>query len=313
MAYQQTNATSVEDLINKIATFAAANGWTVRRNNLVTTSRTVTLQKSGDNIHVWNTATNAIRLRGSVGYDGELTPDNQPLKAVSEANCNLTNTGPYGNVFLFASGTPAEYIHVVIEIAGGIFRHLSFGELVKSGSFTGGTYFDAISWNTSTNFANDWSNSFHHRLFDGYSLSNGNRGGVRCDVDGNANYFAPFALPSAYATPTASGGMHTNGLITNADQSSRNVDGFYSRSINTWSGINSIKGVRIRVYRGSGYHSEIGEVPGMRFLNMSRLQVGDEFTIGPDTWKVFPWIRKGSGPITDQYSLEFAFCYLKTV
>lgn len=310
MAYQLTSATTVEDLVNKIADFAATAGWTVRRNTLVTTSRTVTIQKGGDNIHIWNTVTSAVRVRASVGYDVALAANAQPNQAVSEGQCN-TGVGPFSNVFLFAGNAPTEYLHVVVEISSGIFRHMHFGELRKIGAYTGGTFFEAMYYNgTNTNYNDSPFSTYHHISFSSRSEDAGSRGGVRCDVDGNANYFAPFERAASYATPTASGLGALAGGSTGDDYRSRFYDAFFLRSVNSWSGVTPLKPIKIRVERGANYYSEIGEVPGIRSILMSRFQPGDEFTIGSDVWKVFPWVRQGM--VTDQqYSYDYAFAYLK--
>ena len=48
----------------------------------------------------------------------------------------------------------------------------------------------------------------------------------------------------------------------------------------------------------------------MRFLNMTRFVAGEEFTLGSDTWKVFPWIKQGGAV---PHSQQFAFAYKKVL
>lgn len=306
MAYQQTNATSVSDLIDRIVTFAGANGWTVHRNSIVGSGRRATVQKGGDYIHIWDVGTSLFNLRASVNYDSAAAGDLQPNQSVSQAQSNC-GSGPFSNVFLFSN---SNCIFVAFEISSGIFRHVSFGAIQKFGTFTGGTFFEASYHNTVQPHA--VMGSYHHRMFDTDSGNNGFRGGVRCDVDGNANYFAPFCGRAAYGTPVANGGIGPNDASNDSNDGYRTNEAFYQRSINSWSGITPIQPIKIRVERASGYWSEIGEVPGIRFLNMSRFQPGDEFTIGSDVWKVFPFTRKGDDPTgTQVYSSEYAFAYLK--
>ena len=305
MAYQATSATSVPDLIDKIATFAGANGWTVHRNTLGSGLRNLSISKGGDYVHVFNTGTTDVLVRSSVGYDGGLAGIAQPNQAVSQAQANV-GTGPFSNVFLFENSS---CLFAVIEISSGIFRHLCFGSLVKYGAYTGGTFFDAFYLHPSIQPDSPAGASYSHPLFSNWSQNQGAAGGVRCDVDGNANYFAPFRYQAAYATPVASGAMQAYGA---GDYGNRAFESFYDRSVNSWSGVTPLQPIKIRVERTGGtYWSEIGHVPAMRFLNMSRFQVGDEFSIGPDTWKVFPWIRKGY--VYDQpYSSDLGWAYLKT-
>ncbi|MNE91947.1 hypothetical protein D3C80_1896190 [compost metagenome] len=44
---------------------------------------------------------------------------------------------------------------------------------------------------------------------------------------------------------------------------------------------------------GDEFLSPIGVVPGIRYMDMTNYTPGDEFSLGPDTWKVFPWYQKG--------------------
>lgn len=306
MAYQATSATSVPDLIDKIAIFAGANGWTVHRNDLAGALRTVTVSKGGDYINIFNTGSTDVQVRGAVGYDGGLAGSAQPNQAITQATAN-TGSGPFSNVFFFENNS---CLFAVIEIASGIFRHLCFGSLVKYGTYSGGTFFDAFYLHPTNDPQDPAGSTYHHPLFGQYGPNQGACGGVRCDVDGNTNYFAPFRRTNNVATPVASGAMSSANEASN-DYGSRSFAGFYDRSVNSWSGVTPLQPIKLRVERAGTYYSEIGHVPAMRFLNMSRFQVGDEFSIGPDTWKVFPWVRKGY--VFDQpYSSELGWAYLKT-
>jgi hypothetical protein len=302
MAYQATSATSVPDFIDKLATFAGANGWTVHRNDLAGALRTLTVSKGGDYVHVWNTNSTDVLIRASVGYDGGLSPSSQPNQSVSSGGSNF-GTGPFSNVFFFEN---ASCLFAVVEISSGIFQHVCFGLLTKYGAYTGGTFFDTTNYDLGYDPHNPLYH-YNHALFSQHSQGAAG-GGVRCDVDGNTNYFAPFRNPTVYATPVASGGF---GEYGGGDYPNRVLEAFYNRSINSWSGNTPLQPIKIRVERPGTYYSEIGHVPGMRFLNMTRFQVGDEFSVGPDTWKVFPWIRKGY-VLNQPYSSELAWAYLKT-
>jgi hypothetical protein len=308
--YTETTATSVEDLLDQIAIAAAAEGWTVDRNALVGSLRTVTLHKSGDYIHLWNTAVDHFFMRGSTGYDGLETPDNQPGMSETRAQCNCYD-GPFGEVFFFADDSPAEHFHVVINIDGIRYRHATFGMLDKFGAYTGGTYFDAIHWDDADGTANGNPLDLdHHQLFSCSSAANTNIGAVRCDLDGETDYFAGFANPGELTGPNATGGFGSE----NAGEGGSYGDGFrtksafYDRSINTWTGRTPLQHIQIRVQRADNFYTPIGEVPNIRFLNMTRYVAGEEFTLGADTWKVFPWIKQGG---TAPHSQQFAFAYKK--
>lgn len=297
--YQQTVANSPEALVDVIAQFASTAGWTVDRNNLVGSVRTATLHNSGTYIHLWNDA-DELFIRSSAGYDSGAAGSGQPDQSSSTAAIDL-GAGPYPSVYLFAADEPSEHVYAVVEKAAGIYRHMGFGELVKLGSWTGGTFFDGTRPSSSSaDKDNPW-DLRNHPMFSGFDYLGGmnERGGVHCDVDSRVNYFAPFASTSLTSAPVA------QGTSLGATR-----DGFYNFSINSWSGITPLMPIRVRVERASGFYSDIGDVPAVRFLNMSRFQPAEEFVIGTDTWKVFPWWRQGF--VNDQeYSEQTAFAYLK--
>lgn len=319
--YQLTTAASIEDFLNKLAVAAASTGWTVHRNTLAGSNRLVTLQRSGDYIHLWNSDQTGIKMRGSVGYSSGAGGDAQPLQAVYQAFCN-TGAGPFANAVFFADNSPAEHFFAALEVEGGKFRHLSFGMLVKTGAYAGGTFYDCTNWLADGNSlgAHDALSAYNHRMFDVGSIvaPNNSVGSVRCDVDGNTNYWAPFFAKQAAAGPAASGGLGPRSLDAsyNDGDGYRAAEGFYFRSINSWSGQTPLQRIQVRVERPDGYWSVIGEVPGVRYLNMARFAPGEEFTIATDTYKVFPFIRQGDTPggsVWHQYSQNHAYGYLKKV
>lgn len=311
MAYQQTTATSVEDLIDKVATFATGLGWTVERNTIVSGNRIVSLKRaSSDFIHIFNTDTVNLRLRASTGINTGVAVSSQPGVSTAEAVANC-GAGPFATVFFFGDSTPSNYIHCTFDTGSAIFRHFSLGEVQKIGTWTGGTYFDATFVEPSSSF-NANPTTTQNRVMFSMGASTGVEGGVRCDVDGNTNYFAPIADIGSFTTPTVICGG------TNGSQSpeSRDQEGFHLASVNSWSGITPLRPIKMRVERGSGFFSEIAYVPGIRRVNLQRWAVGDEFSIGPDTWKVFPWWRQGTRPTgdtTSPYSDQYGFAFLKTL
>lgn len=323
--YSATNASSLENLIDKIAQFAVAAGWTQHKNTIASGLRIVALRKGGDYIHIWNTNTTTINIRGSVGFTSGNAPTAQPNQSIRVATAVFT-AGPFANVFMFADNSPSEHVHVAVEITGGEFRHLSFGLLDKSvaGAYTGGTYWDLVHWDlaTSRRFT-PWS-AYHHWMFgDGYQSTQG-WGSVRCDHGSLTNYFAPFLAASRTtgATEPVVGGLTgfdsntTQAANQNYGDSARSISGFYSRSINSWMGITPMMPIQIRLWRPGNYFSILGEVPNIRFINMSRFTPGEETTLGTsDVWKVFPLVRQNEGVNGDglNSSSQVGYAYKKVM
>jgi hypothetical protein len=307
MAYQEiTTAANPADVINGIAVFAGANGWTVERNNLSGSNRTVTLKRAeSDYVHLWNTNTSELRVIGSVDYAAGSTPDTQTNRGF-EANANL-GAGPYTKVFLFADSAPAPHIHIVVEVSAGIFRTISLGVLEKTGAYTGGTYYDATRWTVDVNGVS-W-NSVQHACFEYNRGSVGFSGSIRVDIpaDSRTNAWAnttgyPFYNGLAYAISDQPSGL---GALTTLA---------YNRNQAPFSGNVLLAPIQNYVLRVGGLYSPIGTFPNVRYLRMDRFSPGEEITIGTDTWKIFPFVRQGvSVASATPYSAQHAYAFKKVV
>lgn len=322
--YSATNASSLENLIDKIAQFAVAAGWTQHKNTIGSGLRIVALRKGGDYIHIWNTTTSVLNIRGSVGFTSGAAPTAQPNQS-ARLGTSTFGTGPFANVFMFADNSPAEHIHVVTEIRGGVFAHISFGMLDKTcaGTYTGGTYFDVSFWDaTSYRRYTPWS-AYHHWLFGSLGQSAAlTVGSVRADHGSLTNYFAPFtvAINTTVGTEPIANGLGGGSTDTSTSESlnygdaARFVSGFYSRSINSWMGVTPMMPIQVRLERAGAYFSLLGEVPNIRFLNMSRFTPGEEVTLGTsDVWKIFPMRRQNEGVNgdTEDSSSQVALAFKK--
>lgn len=311
MAYSENVASSPDDLIDKISTFAVSAGWTEDRNDLVSTNRTVTLHKGGDYIHLWNDSDNGVKVIGSIGYDSGEVPTNQTLGA-NNACVAPIGVGPYTKVYMFADNSPAEHVHVVIEATSGVFFHLSFGLLDKFGSYTGGTYFDASYWPHVSAGAQSFSGFYNKAIFDstwGTATAAGLvPANVRLDIaaDGLSNswFHANSAAAARLFTSLCGNGV---GLPSPA------LNAAYYRNSATFSGQVLLQPIQVTALRTGGFWSPIGAFPNVRVTNMERYNPADEITIGSDVWKIFPFIRKGSSAntTTEAYSQNMAYAYKK--
>jgi len=314
MAYQETTGGSPEDVINKIGAFAASAGWTIATNSLNGSERVLVLRKSGDYVRLWCNATD-IWITGHTGYDGSLPYNQQEGYAGRYAHCNV-GAGPYTAVFLFGGNNPAEHIHVVIELAGGVFRHISFGQAEKLGDWTGGTYFDATYWHTAPNQMYQWT-QWSNPLFDTRGGQTTNTGAMRCDApqDGRESpSWAVFDGDNAFRVMTGLYGSQRSdndglGYLTTQ---------VYDRNDPPFSGQITLGTIRADVIRSGGFYSPVGTFPNVRYLNMARFAPGQEITVGSDVWKVFPMCRKGQGssssssPLYGQpYSDNHAYAFKK--
>lgn len=297
VAFQSsTSIASNELLVDAIATFAAANGWTIEGNSLVGAVRTVTLRKPGvsDYVHIFTTSTNQVRMRASVSYDPAFPPGQQV--AVTPTDCVINNLlGPYPNVWFFADGNE---INVVVRRSDttGAYSHMAFGVLTKYGVYSGGTFIDGSFFNTTTTSSGQWDSTNDHGMF-GYG--NANYGFVRVDADAPVNKWFPICNTNAADIAFSGVGPLGAANTYSANQLSPTYD--LGRLINgaddnVFSG-RSILHVIDLVFRRQGtpvYLSPAGYIANTRYVSLAKFDPERELSIADETWMVFPVVRKAT-------------------
>lgn len=146
MAYQTGTANNLSDLLSKLATFAQTLGWVV--------DKLITGTQPGLFVHnahgYWSTGVgtslyDTLYISGNTGFDTSVAWNAQPGTSMTYHGpwgtyygVGTTNlTGPFTSYDFF--GTP-DYLHVVVQISPGRFRHFGIGILDKEGDYTGGHY-----------------------------------------------------------------------------------------------------------------------------------------------------------------------------
>lgn len=272
MAYESGVTSGVEDLLDKIRVVALARGWTVNAfNQIDPTYKYLALQHNGEYF-------NLMSQLGVGGADGYYVPNylNVWLSTNygNDVGGGLSNPSPVAQANAIGSNVPykifsgANYIHVVVEVATGIFIFIMIGHLNKYGAYTGGAYCTC----THTEYDNS-SRSVkipsQHYIFQ-------RAGGVHVEIDGYYNFYhAPLGGPTS---------PHTETLLINAQIAIERWAGFSPNDFNL---VSAMQPIVLSVHRGSGLYSPIGEVPDIRALNIKNMNSGDVLTIGADNWEVY--------------------------
>lgn len=283
-----TSTSSVHDLIDNLATFAAAAGWTVVRNTIAGTNRTLTLKRAeSDYVHVFNNAPGRLLLRASTGYDGALPPAAQP--GVTPEDCITARlVGPYPKVWFFAGGTE---IAVVVRRAdqNGAYASFAFGVLQKYGTYAGGTFVDGTYFDRTGGGSGSWGSGEHGLLAYGSSGA----GYVRADADGVSGQWmrlasadalvqnGPLQVANIYSTNQAGSCYPVARLLGAADD-------------NTFSGRSLLYPAEIRIRRAGSptYYSPAGYVDSVRSVSLAKFSPEDELSIASETWVLFPIVAK---------------------
>jgi hypothetical protein len=269
MAYETGTSSGPSDLVSKLLTFAAANGWTV-------TPATVgsVLSKSDIVCGILADAT-TIQLCGGLSASGAVAWNAQPNNPGVSFSCNV-GAGPYPAYHFYSDAeSGAERLYASIEISSGIYRHLLMCRLVKIGAWTGGTYIAATYHLLSTPYIDSKEASQHAYLADTNGISNHH---LSCDTDGRVNSWS-----------------------TGVDSGSSVVTGFHGNYRNGGLGYNSLQVGHARFslrtilqpllifqIRPSGLRSIVGYVPNLRGVNMELYPVGFLDNIGGDDWRMWP-------------------------
>jgi len=297
VAFQtSTSIASNELLVDAIATFAAANGWTIESNTLVAAVRTVTLRKPGvsDYIHIFTASTNQIRMRASTSFDPAFPPGQQV--GVTPADCQVNNLlGPYPNVWFFANG---DEINIVVRRSDttGAYSHMAFGVLTKYGTFNGGTFIDGSYFNPTGSSSGNWDANNDHALF-GYG--NNAYGYIRIDADSLVNKWFPICNTSAAdiafsgVGPLGSANMYSANQLGPTYDLGRLING---ADDNVFSGRSILHVIDI-MFRRQGtpvYLSPAGYISNTRYVSLAKFDPEQELSIADETWMVFPVVRKGA-------------------
>lgn len=295
MDYETGISTGPADLMGKLATFAVANGWTL-------TALGTGAALSKGTIHVgYFTDTDEIFLRGGTSSAGAAwnSLTNNPGYSIT-INCGA---GPFVAYHLFAGEeSGSEYLNAVIEFASGRYRHLCFGNLVKHGSYTGGTYVDGVNWNQSTNWINVPDVQFHQVICDA-NCDSGN-GHVYADFDSKTNNWVRNLSSGNIATTTAGmGSVRSEGINTM----------FPNLGYARFNLRNLTAPLTYYANRASNLRSPLGRIPNMRQIGMQNLEPGAILAIGGDEWKCFPISQRtetwGSGSSSTESSGVYGYAY----
>ena len=188
MTYETAGASSANDLIDKLRIFAENNGWTTDYSGASAAagsnnsapgagSTAVLLHKGGICAGFFTdtklrTVDDPGQFIGTTHYPGPYNPAQAPAAQSGMSSIFWTNniSGPYQASHFFADDN---YLHAVVEVTPGSFRHFGVGQLEKAGALTTGAYAHGIRWRftVSQGWINNFLLSYHTIPFDDGALS----------------------------------------------------------------------------------------------------------------------------------------------
>jgi len=302
--FQVTTPASIDALFTDLSSFATTNGWTQDSidlgNNELELSRGnvfVQFQHDDDNISVHH----SLGFSGGAG-PGTQTDDSGNGKVstpfTSERRVDNIGAGPFTNLFMHTDSTTGTYIHCILEYAPGLYRHFGFGTITKIGTWTGGEYAYGHHWLASGQAS--ITDDRHTILFDSIHDDTNNESAT-LHVEGLNDQPGASKWGINWSGSTATTGTDTAGNARVAIVGTSR-DGFLS-NMAIWLRANVSNGfipmIPVQLfYRHTTPSPEqwrlLGTMKDIRMMNIFNLEPQEEFTVGSDTWKVYPMTRKAN-------------------
>lgn len=316
MAYATGVASSPDDFITQLCAFAVANAGFADQGTVTSSSGTgsrVVRRISKGGIW-WNFLrfSDSKGINAAMGYSGlaaGTTLPSNPIGADKQTYWTLMGTwdftGPYVGHYFFTDGT---CVHAVLEIAAGIFNHISFGKITPYGSFAYGEYVTAGYYQVykPSNVWQDWSSGYCTRAFnDG---AQGQVGNVYSYIRiANAGVAADFnALASPYHTSHGMfAGVNDDGNYLKGSLYVRLLRDAHNETTNRTPIFPGLVRLRDSV---SGLYQVGGVVPYVGILKMPP-DMNPKDIVNTD-WQVFPiTMRTGGNTSLAAISYEYALAY----
>lgn len=315
MAYENATASSFTDLFDKLAIFAAANGWTKNEPAGLTSDRVFF---SKNNVFVsfrWVTVSpTAVAIYQATGYTSGPAPGSQANDSgngyvpgtFTDANVKTSRYVPMTNAamtyWFFENDASPAYIHIVVTLDGTAsnkFAHFGFGELAKQGTWTGGEYAYG-QYVPVSNLGNDIAN---------------NTEAFSCVLDGGLGASTPATYRTFAATvrmeslpgqaASTRWGLSYGGDTPGTDRGGNvryNIQGgfragpvaatFARFMTSPTTGLTAM--YPINLYYDRGLVSSVrqwyplGYMADVRGIDMTNYSEAQELTVGADTWIAFP-------------------------
>ena len=276
--------------------FATANGWT--ENSWV--SPALSLQKGTIYANLNATSTD-LRMRGSLGYSGAAAWNAQPS---THAPTPWMRDGWYGSVtwpatyWLFSHASPDDIV-VVLRYQPTRFLYMTFGQLLKYGTYTGGEYYAA---------SGDASGIFGSTIAIpsqgiGVQIPNGPEfAGLfwRRRENHTASSTVPDVIHAEIDSFTWGGPVGTSGdgptsRIQFLASASDHTYPLQNRLVSAFNGLATLQPIEVFARRPDAHYSPLGRVEHLRYANVINHNPADIIDIGGQKWMLFPWTEKG-GP-----------------
>lgn len=301
MTYQTGTALHIDDLLSKLSTFAATDGWTVNKtvagggdghsselyleNGECVVSMEAVVTSGNNQYHGVLQAKDKedLRMYGSTSFDGGAAVNAQPnTSGYTETTWLLPNM----ILYKFFSDPTVPYIYIAIEVIPGEFRHFGFGVMEKIGAFDGGMFLFGTHHDQPSSGIDNPNSSTHKWAFC-KSQSNSASGpdNIRANVDGAMWKNMRTGAVASQKALGVYGDIATPGALLDSFLNQRASDRLGTP--NSFNGVSPLFSGPVIIDRASLY-SIIGHFVDVRFLNIKDITPNTIQVLGSDNWHVFP-------------------------
>lgn len=208
----------------------------------------------------------------------------------------VNTSGPYVKYYLYTEGT---CVHCVLEVYSGIFNHLSFGNITKLGTWTGGEYATGGAEYASfalPGFSQDAFDAFNSRPFDG---------GNNSTLPSNPTYGSYYAgyirrengsIQTDETDFSRLGNVEVDNQMSLMNIGSDIMDGIYENTPNQFNLRSPALPMYCRIWNDTKQTYGLqGYVPEVRVVNIKN--IADAELVETD-WQAFPLIQRDPGDDT---------------
>jgi len=251
--------------------------------------------------------TNNFSCHQALGFTGGNSPGFHPDDSgngddtgaiTAERRVSGIGAGPFTKVTFMSDSTASNgtWVNIIIEHSPGEYRHINFGLIDKRGMWTGGAYLCGNHWDASASNNDSPLDTRHTIAWEArHTLANNEVPTMHVEgltgQAGASKWGIMWGSDAATGNDTAGnpretllGGVRDGPNATLTFTPATDFNGF-------------VAFVEIPIFHRELSTSPdewrlLGYAPDARILNMRNFTPGQEETIGADTYKIFPWIRK---------------------
>lgn len=346
MAYATGSANTIPLLFVALESFATTHGWTIDESDTVSgwprfhknscyvgfRYDGTTPQATGRSMGVYQSKTfdpSPARPGSAASGDSGSGADDQVTTitdaTIDNSRCVYTiGDGPFNYWFFEHDDGTVYYIHVVLEVRAGEYRHFGFGKITKFGDWgvgaSGGEYCYGLrnesgcTSGDSSYFFEAGNSVVNVESVDSAAtmLVNGLPGQQASDW----GTFLAYTQQTVYAGSLDRAGLQRNRFLSNARGGPQwRAQGWF-KGYPGFTGLIPLTALTVFYFDLTNARTYVlGEMPDVKMCNIAQFDAAEEVTIGSETYVFFPFTKKGTvgGSTSTSDSYFYGVAYRKEV